>query len=59
MQCHSCGKDLTDVEDTTTSNYSNYRVHAGELTGEIYFCDECECHTINDHLNGVVRPWSY
>lgn len=57
--CVHCGKELTEVVDTTYSNYTSVRVNKGDKTGDIYYCDKCEAHTIDDYLDGVARAWSY
>lgn len=59
VNCVKCGKELEDVIDTTSSNYDSERTKNGQQTGDIYYCDECEEHTIDDHLNGVQRQWHY
>lgn len=56
ITCTNCEKELSDMVDTT---YSNTGATCGQLTGEIYYCDECEVHVVDDHLNDIVRVWNY
>ncbi len=58
INCPDCGKEL-EISDTTYSNINTKRAHEGEKTGDIYFCETCETHWIDDYLDGKVRPWSY
>lgn len=59
INCVHCGLELTEVVDTTYSNYTSGRAQRGQHTGDIYFCEKCESHTIDDFLDGSTREWSY
>lgn len=59
IDCANCGEELNEIHDTTYANYTNDRVKNGQHTGDIYKCESCEALTIDDHLNGLVRIWSY
>ena len=58
INCPDCGKEI-EISDTTYSNVNTNRAHDGEKTGDIYFCDVCEAHWIDDYLDGKIRSWSY
>ena len=59
IQCPDCKKELDEIIDTTTSNHTNEKVNAGQHTGDIYKCDDCEKEYIDDHVNNIVREWRY
>jgi len=55
--CLYCGKDM-EMVDSTTSNIKTDRAHVGQHTGNIWFCEDCEAHFIEDFLaGGEVLPW--
>ena len=52
--CSDCGSKLK-FEDTTYSNINTDRASKGQKTGDIYWCDKCECFWINDYLDGNLN----
>ena len=57
--CVDCGKELTELHDTTVSNVENERCYVGQLTGQIYYCEKCEIMTIDNLLDGTIEQWLY
>ena len=58
LYCPECSKAMEQV-DTTYSNIKTSRSEVGQHTGDIYFCEHCEQHYIDNLLNGNVEAWSY
>ena len=57
--CPDCGGKLK-FEDTTYSNINTNRgTRIGQKTGDIYWCNTCECFWIHDYLEGKFREWNY
>lgn len=58
MNCLSCGKEM-EITDTTYSNINTDRACVGQHTGDIYTCEDCEQHFIDNFLTGNFEGWSY
>ena len=58
ISCPFCEKELEEVVDTTYSNYNSKRCYDGQYTGNIYWCEDCECKVIDDFVNSCVREWN-
>ena len=58
LECPECLKTMEQV-DTTFSNVKTNRTEVGQHTGDIYFCEHCEQHYIDNLLTGSVESWSY
>lgn len=58
LECPDCGGCMEQV-DTTYSNINTNRAKVGQHTGDIYFCENCEQHYIDNLLTGNVESWSY
>lgn len=58
ITCPDCGTDLYEVIDTTYSNYQSKRCYEGQHTGDIYWCEDCECRYIDDFVDNCVRYWN-
>jgi hypothetical protein len=58
-ECFNCEKELEEIHDTTYSNIDTKRCHAGQHTGDIYYCEDCEAYTIDDFLSGTQHQWCY
>ena len=58
ISCPDCGKELSDIIDTTYSNYNSGRCYEGQHTGNIYWCEDCEIKVIDDFVNNCVRSWN-
>lgn len=58
LSCPECSKAIVQV-DTTHSNTKTSRSEVGQHTGDIYFCEHCEQHYIDNLLTGNVEAWSY
>lgn len=59
VECVNCGKELNEPTDTTVSNVENERCFVGQHTGDIYYCEKCDSHTLDDFLNRAVVSWHY
>lgn len=58
MECPECNNEMK-LTDTTISNYETSRAKAGQHTGDIYFCNECERHFLDNFLDKELQNWSY
>ena len=58
LSCPECSKAMEQV-DTTYSNTKTQRAEIGQHTGDIYFCEHCEQHYIDNLLSGNIEAWSY
>lgn len=58
MDCLDCSKEM-ELTDTTYSNINTLKAVVGDHTGDIYFCEHCDKHFIDDFLCGYVREWNY
>ena len=58
LSCPECSKAMEQV-DTTYSNTKTSRSEVGQHTGDIYFCEHCEQHYIDNLLTGNIEAWSY
>jgi hypothetical protein len=58
LSCPECSKAMEQV-DTTYSNTKTQRAEIGQHTGDIYFCEHCEQHYIDNLLSGSIEAWSY
>lgn len=56
--CPECSKAMEQV-DTTYSNTKTSMAEVGQHTGDIYFCEHCERHYIDNLLTGNVEAWYY
>ena len=59
VNCIECEQELTELHDTTESNIETERCYIGQLTGEIYHCEDCDVMTIDNFLDGTVEQWVY
>lgn len=51
MDCPECKKEMEE-KDTTFANYTSERVKKHEHTGNIYWCETCECHWLENLIEG-------
>lgn len=58
MKCLICGKE-TELVDTTYSNITTGRCCKGEHTGDIYYCEKCETHFLDNFLTGEPEYYNY
>lgn len=58
MNCPECDFEMEQT-DTTYSNINTSRAYKGQHTGDIYWCQNCEKHYIDDFLTGNLEDWSY
>lgn len=58
MNCPGCNEEL-EVHDTTYSNITTSRCNAGDHTGNIYRCEECDEDWLDNFLTGEIEPWTY
>lgn len=58
MECPECNLEMEHT-DTTYSNINTKRAYVGQHTGDIYWCEKCETHYINNFLRGELEIWSY
>jgi len=58
MECPECNSEMEQT-DTTYSNINTKRAYIGQHTGDIYWCEKCETHYIDDFLIGKLVGWSY
>jgi len=58
LSCPECS-EVMDKVDTTFANVKTNRAEVGQHTGDIYFCEHCEQHYIDNLLTGDVEAWSY
>lgn len=54
-QCPECSDEMNLVDET----FSNTGNNAGETTGYIYKCLQCDVYYIDDLVNSVLRMWDY
>lgn len=47
------------ITDTTYSNINTERASEGQHTGDIYTCEDCEQHFVENFLTGNFEGWSY
>ncbi len=47
------------LEDTTYCNYNSRYAKKGEHTGDIYYCEECNQHYLDNYLNNKLETWNY
>lgn len=57
MNCPDCGSDMGDPVDTTYSNTNTTRASVGQHTGDIYYCEKCEVHWLDNFLDQKVVAW--
>lgn len=57
IQCPTCENELVDIHDTTYSNISTSRCNAGDHTGDIYVCEECDERWLDNFLTGGIEEW--
>lgn len=58
MKCLDCGIEIVQT-DMTYSNCNTGRAYNGQHTGDIYYCEKCGQHFIEDMLTGRYEHWSY
>lgn len=59
MECPECGEEM-EQDDTTYSNVKTERAEIGQHTGNIYWCEKCETHWLENLLNGgQLERYSY
>lgn len=58
MNCPNCEREM-EFHDTTYSNITTSRCNAGDHTGDIYYCEQCDCLFIDNFLTGKLEGWSY
>ena len=58
MNCLICGKEI-ELVDTTFSNITTNRCVKGEHTGDIYYCDDCQTHFLDNFLTGEIEYYNY
>jgi hypothetical protein len=55
MNCPSCEIEMEQVDTT----YSNVTTSKGQHTGDVYFCECCESHYLDNFLSGQLETFSY
>lgn len=58
MKCFNCSNKII-LEDTTYCNYNSRYAKKGEHTGDIYYCEECNQHYLDNYLNNKLETWNY
>lgn len=58
IYCSDCDLEMEHT-DTTYSNINTKRAYKGQHTGDIYWCNKCEKHYIDNFLTGKVEYWDY
>ena len=58
LSCPDCG-GFMEQNDTTYSNVNTSRAKLGQHTGDIYFCEHCEHHYIDNLITGNFESFSY
>jgi len=58
MKCPECDKEML-ATDTTYSNINTERASIGQHTGDIYTCENCELHFIDNFLTNNFEIFSY
>lgn len=57
--CINCGYSDLELVDTLHSNVNTDRAKVGQLTGEVYRCENCEELQVDNFLTGKTEPFSY
>jgi len=57
--CPDCGKEIKEPHDETYANYNNGKVYAGQHTGNIYYCPDCQLHFIHILISDTIMYWDY
>lgn len=58
LECPDCGGCM-EQNDTTYSNVNTSRAKIGQHTGNIYFCETCENHWLENFLNNSkLERWA-
>lgn len=58
IECPDCGEHLGEPVDTTYSNTGrDIRPVDPCHTGDIYFCEKCECKWIHDFISEKIYVW--
>ena len=57
MNCPECDSEMGEPVDTTYSNINTERASKGQHTGNIYWCEQCECHYLDNFLTHQTYPW--
>lgn len=58
MNCTNCKQEMEQT-DTTYSNMNTDRAKVGQHTGNIYTCEPCGLHVLENLLTDSIEPWSY
>ena len=58
VTCPDCDIVLGDPVDTTHSNINTSRASIGQHTGDIYYCEKCDIHWLDDFLSQQVVAWN-
>lgn len=58
MECIECGAEMETV-DTTISMFNSDRAYKGQHTGDIYYCEHCERHFLDNFLTDELECYSY
>jgi len=58
MNCLECDSEM-EIVDRTYSNINTKRALKGEITGDIYYCKECEIYWLDNYLTGEFERWAY
>ena len=56
--CKECSVEMDQV-DTTYSNINTSRCEAGQHTGDVYQCSNCDALCLDNMLTGEVESFSY
>ena len=58
LECPDCGGCM-EQNDTTYSNINTSRARRGQHTGNIYFCETCKNHWLENFLNNSkLERWA-
>ena len=61
MECPDCGFEMGDSIDTTYSNtgkgFKSVIPCGPNHTGDIFFCERCECKWVHDFIRDTVTRW--
>ena len=58
MDCPDCNTEM-EPTDTTYSNIETIWAKYGQHTGDIYYCESCDIHWIDNFLSGKIEKWNY
>jgi len=58
IKCQYCDDDLEDRVYLKYSNVNSSRAKVGQHIGNIYYCEYCDQHWLDNFLTGTLEPWN-